>query len=131
MRESSPRGLHPPAVPASPEGQNDPLARSPPICSSRGPMRIRTLLAAAVAVAWSTAGAATALAVPPGNDNYLASLTINEPGGSLPAQFAATVDTTEATTQPDLFDPNREGLPFGGGQPEPTRCPGGPAYGKT
>jgi hypothetical protein len=94
-------------------------------------MRRRTLLAAAVAVAWPALPAATALAVPPANDNYLASLAINEPGGSLPAQFTAAVDTTEATTQPDLFDPNREGLPFGGGQPEPTSCPGGPAYGKT
>ena len=31
--------------------------------------------------------------------------------------FQATVDTTEATTQADLFNPNREGVPFSGGDP--------------
>ena len=31
-------------------------------------------------------------------------------------------DTTGTTTQPDLFNPNSEGLAFGGGGPEPLAC---------
>ena len=45
-------------------------------------------------------------------------------------EFTATVDTTEATTQPDLFNPNRDGQPLGGGAAEPTACKG-TAFGKT
>jgi len=67
---------------------------------------------------------ATAAAAPPPNDNYLASTTITG------EEYADTVDTTEATTQPDLFNPNRDGLPFGGAPPEETSC-GATQYGKT
>jgi hypothetical protein len=75
---------------------------------------------------------AAAQAAPPPNDNYLASATINSPSGALPREFHPDpVDTSEATTQADTFDPNREGLPFGGGKPEPTSCGTGAAYGKT
>jgi hypothetical protein len=90
----------------------------------------RTTLAV-VATAVALLVPASALAAPPPNDNYLASVTINTPAGSLPPEFADNVDTTEATTQPDTFNPNRDGLPFGGGKPEPTSCPGGPSFGKT
>jgi hypothetical protein len=40
------------------------------------------------------------------------------------------VDTTDATTQTDLFNPNRDGQPFGGAGPENTVCNGTP-FGKT
>ena len=40
------------------------------------------------------------------------------------------MDTTEATTQPDTFNPNRDGQPLGGGDAEPTDCKG-TAFGKT
>ena len=75
--------------------------------------------------------AAVAFGAPPVNDNYLASTTINRPDGSLPRQYTDQRDTTEATTQADLFNPNRDGLPFGGGDPELTSCVGVPQFGKT
>ena len=83
-------------------------------------MRLTLLITAAV-----LALPATAAAAPPPNDNYLASTTIAA------EEYADTVDTTEATTQPDLFNPNRDGLPFGGGDPEPTSCGGTSPFGKT
>lgn len=84
------------------------------------PMRLPLLIAAAV-----LALPATATAAPPPNDNYLASTTISD------NEYRDSVDTTEATTQADLFNPNRDGLPFGGGDPEPTSCGAGGSYGKT
>ena len=89
-------------------------------------MRIPVLIAA---VALSLP--ASAAAAPPPNDNYLASTTINRANGSMASEYSDSVDTTEATTQPDLFDPNRDGLPFGGGDPEPTSCGDGTSFGKT
>ena len=74
---------------------------------------------------------ATAAAAPPPNDNYLASTTIQSSNGSMPREYADSVDTAEATTQPDMFDPNKDGLPFGGGDPEPASCGGAATYGKT
>ena|SRR5215208_1267016 len=93
-------------------------------------MRLPHLLAsAAVAL---LAVPASAAAAPPPNDNYLASTTVNRPeDGSLTRTYDDTVDTSEATTQPDLFDPNRVGQPLGGGDPEPTTCSDGTSYGKT
>jgi hypothetical protein len=82
--------------------------------------RLPLLIAAAV-----LALPATAAAAPPPNDNYLASSTITS------EEFRDGVDTTEATTQPDLFNPSRDGLPLGGGDPEPTSCPNGTSFGKT
>ena len=64
-------------------------------------------------------------AAPPPNDNYLASTTISG------QEYRDSVDTTEATTQADMFNPNRDGLPSGGGDPEPTSCAPGASYGKT
>jgi hypothetical protein len=73
----------------------------------------------------------SAFAAAPANDNYLSSLRINAADGSLPPEFTDRVDTSEATTQADLFNPNRDGVPFGGAPAEQTSCPGAPAYGKT
>ena len=84
-------------------------------------MRIAsTLLATAV----SLVAAAPALAAPPVNDNYLASLPVDR------ADFVTTFDTTEATTQPDLFNPSRDGQPLGGGSTENTMCKG-TGFGRT
>jgi hypothetical protein len=90
------------------------------------------LALAALAGAIMLAAPATAAAAPPPNDNYLASTTIQNQSGGMPLEYRDRVDTTEATTQADTFDPNRDGLPFGGGDPEPTSCgPNGPSYGRT
>jgi hypothetical protein len=86
-------------------------------------MRDISLLAAA---AWlALALPASSAAAPPPNDNYLASLTINREDGALATEFTDAVDTAEAGTQADLFDPSRDGVPLGGGPPEPTSCPAG------
>lgn len=82
---------------------------------------VPSLFAAAVSLA---AFASPALAAPPVNDNYLASLPVDK------VEFSATTDTTEATTQPDLFNPSRDGQPLGGGTTENTICKGTP-FGKT
>jgi hypothetical protein len=89
----------------------------------------RTLTGALVVLA--LACPASAAAVAPANDNYLASTSINAADGSLPREFTDRVDTTEATTQADLFNPNREGLPGGGGPAEPVTCAGAAGFGKT
>jgi hypothetical protein len=65
-----------------------------------------------------------AIAAPPLNDNYLASTSI----GSSP--FSEAIDTSDATTQPDLFNPSAQGMPLGGDGPENTSC-NGVAFGKT
>jgi hypothetical protein len=84
-------------------------------------MRIApSLLAALAALAFPAA----ALAVPPGNDNYLASVPIES------SPFQVTVDTSEATTQTDTYNPNREGVAFSGGTAEPLSCKG-VGFGKT
>lgn len=86
----------------------------------------RLLFVAAVTTAAFACAPALAAAAPPANDNYLSSVPIAlavEP-------VTTTVDTTEATTQPDLFNPNRDGQPLGGGAPEPLSCKG-VAFGKT
>jgi hypothetical protein len=83
--------------------------------------RLRLCLALVLA---SAALPATASAAPPPNDNYLASTTIAS------SPFTNVVDTTEATTQTDLFNPSKEGQPLGGAGPESTSCNGTP-IGKT
>ena len=72
----------------------------------------------------SAALPAAASAAPPANDNYLASTTIPS------SPFSSVVDTTEATTQTDLFNPSAQGQPLGGAGPESTSCNGTP-IGKT
>jgi hypothetical protein len=92
-------------------------------------MRLTRLLLPPVCAAWLFLTAATAGAAPPVNDNYLSSLQMVRANG-VARTFRSAVDTTEATTQADLFDPNRDGIPFGGAGPEDTNC-GGVEYGKT
>jgi len=72
--------------------------------------------------------ASSAAAAPP-NDHYLSSLQMQE-GDRVARQFSEVVDTTEATVQGDLFNPNRDGIPFAGGGPEPLDCDGA-SLGKT
>jgi hypothetical protein len=69
---------------------------------------------------------------PPSNDNYLSSTIITQAAttGFTATQYTDVEDTTSATTQPDLFNPDENGLPFGGGGPEPLTCDG-VTYGKT
>ncbi len=93
-------------------------------------MPLRRLLIAAAATAAFTATAAPALAVPPLNDNYLASTALNEKGTTLAPVLTDSVDTTDATTQADLFNPGPDGQPLGGDGPENTQCNGTP-FGKT
>jgi hypothetical protein len=71
---------------------------------------------------------AVAFAVVPNNDDYLKSTPINRADTRLTREeVKAVVDTTEATTQPDLFAPE---VASGGGGPENTLC-NGRAFGKT
>jgi hypothetical protein len=81
---------------------------------------VRLLFAAALTAAALAGTPALAAAAPPANDNYLSSLPVDK------TEFTATADTTEATTQPDVFNPSRSGQPLGGGAPEPTDCKGTP-----
>jgi hypothetical protein len=90
-------------------------------------MPSRPLIAALVALC-GLAAPAVALAVVPTNDDYLKSTPVNRADTRLPREeVKAVVDTTEATTQPDLFVP---GTTTGGGGPENTVC-SGHAFGKT
>jgi hypothetical protein len=57
-------------------------------------------------------------------------LRIVDAAGGLPSTWEDTQNTLEATTQADLFNPDRNGLPFGGGQAEPTSC-GATTYANT
>jgi hypothetical protein len=87
----------------------------------------RPLLASLVALVALSIPAA-ALAVVPVNDDYLKSTPINRADTRLTREEVKTVvDTTEATTQPDLFAPE---APAGGGGPENTTCKG-LVFGKT
>jgi hypothetical protein len=90
----------------------------------------RSLLLAATVAAALTATAAPALAAPPANDNYLESTALNGQGAPLPPTLMDQVDTTEATTQSDLFNPGPDGQPLGGAGAEPTSC-NGTVFGKT
>jgi hypothetical protein len=83
-----------------------------------------------IACAWSAAPAGAQSAPP--NDNYLSSTRIPQGStrGATLATYTDTENLTDATTQRDLFNPARNGLPFGGGGPEPLSC--APAiYGRT
>jgi hypothetical protein len=92
------------------------LARAAPFGSIKG----RTASPRARATGRSLA-ARSAAAPAPANDNYLASTQMMQ-GGAVMRTFADSVDTSGATTQPDLFQPDREGMPLGGGGPENTHC---------
>jgi hypothetical protein len=84
---------------------------------------VRAVGAAALACTCAALLAPAASAAPPANDNYLSSLQMVE-GDRVARQFSEVVNTTEATVQPDLFNPSRDGLPLGGGGPERTNCDG-------
>ena len=85
--------------------------------------RLRVLL---LAVAGLTALPATAAAVPPSNDNYLGSVSINVRGQPLTQETVRDIrSTAEATTQGDLFAPTAAG-----GGVEPVDC-NGVRYGAT
>lgn len=86
---------------------------------------MRLLTAAVVSLSTLALTPAVALAAPPANDNYLASIPITPQAENL-----LQVDTSEAGTQPDLFNPSRDGQPLGGGDPETTTC-NGVSFGKT
>jgi hypothetical protein len=91
----------------------------------------RTTLVAVVAAFGLAVMHSAAATAAPRNDNYLSSLRIVNDDGSFPREFSDQVDTTTATTQADTFNPNKDGLPFGGGRPEPTSCPDGTVFGRT
>jgi hypothetical protein len=89
--------------------------------------RTPALVAALVALSVLALPAAAGAVVPP-NDNYLSSLRINQPNTRLTREEAkAVVDSSEATTQADLFVP---GAAAGGGGAETTVC-NSRAFGKT
>ena len=91
-------------------------------------MPSRPLIAALVALVVALVLPAVALAVAPPNDDYLKSTPINPADTRVPREEVKTsVDTTEATTQADLFAPE---VASGGGGPENTAC-NGRAFGKT
>ena len=82
-------------------------------------------IAAAAALVPAAAGAQTPIA-PPGGDNYLQPLFLNNTSSPFPSQpIGFTADTTNYTTQTDLFNP-----PGSGGGPEPTNC-GNSAFSNT
>jgi hypothetical protein len=78
--------------------------------------------AAALAGLLLTGGVARASA--PANDNYLAATPVFGP------QYRQTLDTSEAGSQLNLFDPAVAGRPAGSAQDEPLSCRG-QAYDKT
>jgi hypothetical protein len=93
----------------------------------------RRLAMAVLAVSLSGLWASAASAQPaPGDDNYLSSFKIPQAAttGSSALTFTDSEDTTNATTQSDLFNPDKNGMPFGGAGPEPVTCDG-VTYGKT
>jgi hypothetical protein len=84
------------------------------------------------AVGWALVGAlvlpaASYAQAPPVNDPYLESLRLNDPGTRLERNdtLRDVRDTTNATTQSDVFNP-----PQSGGPPEPTSCDG-VSFGRT
>jgi hypothetical protein len=84
-------------------------------------------IALTAAAALPASAAAQAPITPPDGDNYLGPVALSD--FQHPAKFPSNeigfvADTTNYTTQADLFNP-----PSSGGPPEPTGCPA--AYGKT
>jgi hypothetical protein len=69
---------------------------------------------------------------PPPNDNYLVSTIIpaSKTTGTGIARYNDVENTTNATTQHDLFNPDPSGLVFSGGGREPLTCQG-VSYGRT
>jgi hypothetical protein len=84
----------------------------------------------AIVIAAFGAVARPASAAAPVNDNYLASTQMVEADQSVKREFHEVLDTTAATVQADIFDPDSQGAPLGGGPLETTRC-GQSTYGAT
>jgi hypothetical protein len=95
-------------------------------------MRIRGTLAALFAAALCLAPVPAFAQSAPPNDNYLSSTIIPQAANTTfhPVTYTDTEDTTNATVQADLFNPDQSGLPFAGGGPEPLTC-NGTSYGRT
>jgi len=92
---------------------------------------LRLCIAASLMAASLIAAPSRAVAAPPPNDNYLASSSLNQPGTTMPLEVPFDVDTTEATTQANMFDLDSQGQPFNGPpQAEPLTC-GSTSVGKT
>jgi hypothetical protein len=83
----------------------------------------------AVAVGIAAISPCAAFAVSPPNDNYLSSTSILDASG-FPTSWRDVQNTADATTQPDVLNPDRHGAVLGGGPPETTRC-GATVFGKT
>src|SRR4051812_45651783 len=90
--------------------------------------RMRLVLVATAMAVLVTPAAVSA--APPPNDNYLASTSVADASRPLPSEYSDSVDTTDATTQVDLFNPDKDGFPLGGGGAESTAC-GSTSYDKT
>jgi hypothetical protein len=95
-------------------------------------MRFRAALAALAAAAVCLAPAPAYAQSPPPNDNYLSSTIIPQAANPTFHQvlYTDTQDTTAATVQADMFNPDQSGVPFAGGGPEPLTCKG-TSYGRT
>lgn len=93
----------------------------------------RALIALALFLAAPLTITATAAGATPVNDNYLSSLPLNNPGEQLnrTETLTDTRDTSQATTQGDVFTPNRDGAPGSGGGPAEVTACGGSLMGKT
>jgi hypothetical protein len=92
----------------------------------------RVALLVTLGAASLTWAAAPAAAQSPPNDNYLSSTIIPQgsTNGTSLVTYHDTENVTDATTQGDLFNPDQNGLPFGGGGPERLAC-GPSSYGHT
>ena len=89
-----------------------------------------SLIAAALAA--GLAAPAVAAAAPPPNDNYLSSTTIDPPSAAFPRDVPQRGRHHRGHDAGRHVQPQQDGVPFAGGDPEPTACaPGGPAFGKT
>lgn len=91
---------------------------------------LRGVIARAALAAGLLLVPAAPAAAAPINDNYLASTQMQRSDGSVARQYGEIVDTTGATTQADLFNPDRDGAPLGGGAAEGTTC-GATTFGAT
>ncbi|HWH43682.1 MAG TPA: hypothetical protein VNT32_03035 [Thermoleophilaceae bacterium] len=96
-------------------------------------MRLLAALAVAATSSLAVPAGEAAAQAPPSNDHYLQPVFLNDEGSPFPRPPAVpgySVDTTAATTQDDLFNPNGNGGAGSGGGSEPNQC-GQSVYGKT
>jgi hypothetical protein len=88
------------------------------------PKRFLTCAALGLAAAFPSAASAQEPINPPLADHYLQPYFLNDADTALPYDepFGFTLDTTGYTLQDDLFSPNGNGEPGGGGPAEPNQC---------